>query len=253
VLCSAALLSASADTELETIPNSSFLEVSMLRHKALIFLPALVILVSCGGQDRNAINTYFKAIRIRDNPTMAAVSTVEFPERVASWDIIEIGPGSVEPFMLNDLNRNLRQANLALRHIAERDYLFLSDNQHHYKRYMARIEKNPDAELEGELAEFDREFREIRKKAEAAEKAVEKANEELKNENRAVALSLMGSAVTDGLDGDVTTKLAQVVVTRPEGEQTYQITLKYYNLVNQQTQAEVRSRWIITEVQKSPS
>ncbi len=224
----------------------------MLRHKAFMFSLALVILVSCGGQDRNAINTYFKAVRIRDNPTMAAVSTVEFPERVASWDIIEIGPDSVEPFMLNEMNRNLRAANLDLRHMAERDYLFLSDNQHHYKRYMARLEKDPDAEFEGELAEFDREFREIREKAEEAEKAVDKANRELQEEKRAVALSLMGSVVTDGLDGDVTTKQAQVVVTTATGKEAYRLTLKNYNLVNQQTQANVRSRWIITEVQKIP-
>ena len=137
-----------------------------------------------------------------------------------------------------------------LQYIAEKDYLFLSDNQHFYRRYKVRIERNPDADFKGELAGFHKEFKEIRKQGEEAEKAVEIANREFQREKLVAGISLMGSTVTNDLDGEVITKEAQVNVTTPAGEKSYRITLKYYNLVNQQNQAKIRSRWIVTDVRE---
>jgi hypothetical protein len=213
----------------------------------------VLVLVSCGGPDQQALNTYFKAVRNKDKPAMAAVSAVDFPETVQSWQIIEIGPESVTPSPLKGLRRTLREANMDLKYIAEKDYLFLSDNQHLYRRHKAQIEKNPDAEFKGELAEFHQEFQEIRKKGEEAEQAVEKATREFEREKLAAGISLMGATVTDDLDGEVLTKEARVNVKTPAGEKIYLITLKNYNLVNQQNQSKMRSRWIIAEVKEQGS
>jgi cellobiose-specific phosphotransferase system component IIB len=225
----------------------------MWKQKALILSPAILFLAACGGPDHQAINTYFKAVKNGDNAAMAAVSTVEFPETVQSWTVVEMGPESVSPFPLKELNRVLREARMDLEYIAEKDYTFLSDNQNLYKRYKAEIEKNPDAELEGELADFHQEFRDIRQKGEDAEKAVEKANREFEREKLMAGISLMGATVTDDLDGEVVTKEAVVNVMTSSGQKTYRIKLRNYNLVNQQNMANLRSRWIISDVEEGDS
>jgi hypothetical protein len=222
----------------------------MSRHKAIIVFSALVILVSCGGPDQRALNNYLKAVKNGDKVAMAGVSSVEFPETVESWNIMEVGPESVAPFPLKELSRKLREAKMDLQYIAEKDYLFLSDNQHLYRRYKVRIERKPDADFKGELGDFHRQFKEIRKQGEEAEKAVEIANREYQREKLVVGISLMGTMVTDHLDGEVITKEAEVNVTTPAGENSYLITLKNYNLVNQQNQAKIRSRWIVTDVRE---
>jgi hypothetical protein len=225
----------------------------MVKHTAVMLSSALVVLVSCGGPDQKALDTYFKSVRNGDRTALAGVSAIEFPEAVQSWHVVEIGPESVAPFPLKDLNRTLREAKMDLQFFAEKDYLFLSDNQHLYKRYKAEIEKNPDAELKGELGEFQREHLDIRKKGEEAERAVEEANRALQREKLAAGISLMGATVTDDLDGEVVTKEARVNVTTSAGEKSYLITLKNYKLVNQQHQANIRSRWIVADVQAQGS
>jgi hypothetical protein len=239
----------STDSTAFPYPHELCWRPTMSRTKPILVVLALAILVSCGGPDQQALNNYFKAVKNGDKITMAAVSSVEFPEAVESWRIIEMGPESVAPFRIKELDRTLREAKMDLQYIAEKDYLFLSDNQHLYRRYKVRIERNPDAEFTGELADFHKEFKEIRKKGEEAEKAVEIANREFQREKLVAGISLMGTAVTNDLDGEVATKEALVEVTTPSGEKTYRITLKNYDLVNQKTQAKIRSRWIVTEVQ----
>lgn len=216
----------------------------MLRHKTFLLLLTLVLLVSCGGPDQQALNTYFKACRNGDNPALSAVSSIEFPEKVTSWEIVEIGPESVVPFPLKELNLAKRLAEMDLKNIAEEDYLYVSDNQHLYKRYQAAIEKEPDAELKGELLEFQQKFTDIRKRGEEADKALEVANRALSREKSAAGISLMGATVTDQLDGEVAVKEAQVNVNG----KSYRITLKNYNLKDKQNN-NARSRWVITEIQ----
>ena len=127
----------------------------MLRHKSLMLPSALAIfvvcggLVACGGPDQKALDTYLKAVQSKDKMAMAAVATVNFPETVQSWQVVEMGPETVEPYPLKGMSRTLKEAEMDLKYIAEKDYLFLSDNQHHYKRYKAQLEKDPDTEFTG--------------------------------------------------------------------------------------------------------
>jgi hypothetical protein len=221
-----------------------------MRYTAVLLSTALVVLASCGGPDQKALDTYLGAVRNGNKTSQAAVSAMDFPETVHSWEVVEIGPESVEPFALKELNRVAREAKMDLQFYAEKDYLFLSDNQHLYKRYKAAIEKDPDVELKGELGEFQQEFLDIRKKGEEAERAMEEANRAVQREKLAAGISLMGATVTSDLDGDVMTKEARVKVTTSAGEKVYLITLKNYNLVNQQNQANLRSRWIVSSVEE---
>jgi hypothetical protein len=82
---------------------------------------------------------------------------------------------------------------------------------------------------------------------------MEEANRTVQREKLAAGISLMGATVTDELDGDVMTKEAHVNVTTSAGDKSYLITLKNYNLVNQQNQANLRSRWIVAGVKENRS
>ena len=228
----------------------------MLRHNSSMLPSALGILVvcgalvSCGGPDQKALDSYLKAVKSKDKVAMAAVSAVDFPETVQSWQVIEMNPETVEPCPLKDMARTLREAEMDLKYLAEKDYLFLSDNQHHYKRYKAQLEKDPDTEFSGELAEFHEEYTDIRSKATEAEKAVETAKRAYEREKMAAGISLMGGTATPAMDGDVAVRVARVNVTTSAGEKPYRITLKNYKLVNPESQAKMRSRWIVTSVEE---
>lgn len=228
----------------------------MLRRTSFPLIPALVVLVfgsglvSCGGPDQKALDTYLKAVKNKDKVAMAAVSSVEFPETVQSWEVVEIGTESVKPNPLKEMARTLKETEMDLKYIAEKDYLFLSDNQHHYKRYKAQLEKNPDTEFKGELAEFHKEYTEIRSKGAEMEKAVEVAKRAYEREKLAAGISLMGGTATPGMGGDVAVKEALVKVATSAGEKPYLITLKNYQLVSPEGQVKMRSRWIVTNVKE---
>jgi hypothetical protein len=232
------------------------MEVHMLRRKSFLLISALIILVfgsglvSCGGPDQKALDTYLKAVRNKDKVAMAAVSSVDFPETVQSWEVVEIGAESIEPNPLKNMARTLKEAEMDLKYIAEKDYLLLSDNQHHYKRYKAALEKDPDTEFKGELAEFHKEYTEIRSKGAEMEKAVEVAKRAYEREKLAAGISLMGGTASPGMAGEVAVKQALVNIVTSAGEKPYRITLKNYQLINPEGQVKMRSRWIVTSVEE---
>ena len=66
----------------------------MFRCRELAAFSSLILLLSCGGQEQQALSTFFDAVQSGDNTALAAVSAVEMPVKVQSWEIIEIEMGN---------------------------------------------------------------------------------------------------------------------------------------------------------------
>src|SRR3990172_13371365 len=88
----------------------------------------LALFVSCSGADQQAVTTFLTAVQGADEATLSGISLVKFPGSVTSWEILEIGPESKEPFLLAQIRDELSALEQQLEIKRERHANFLSDN-----------------------------------------------------------------------------------------------------------------------------
>lgn len=220
----------------------------MFRCRGLAAFSFLVLLLSCGGQEQQALGTFFDAEQSGDNTALAAVSVVEMPVDVQSWEIVEIGTESTETFNLPELLRAVRDAKREVDYHAEKMGIFMDDNKSIHKQYMDQLEKDPEAEFEGDLAEHQKKWEELLQVEKDLAATHKQANRAVEIERACAGVSLMGSAVNENLEGDVAIKQAQVNVNSGSEEKVYLFTLKNYSLFNTKNQIQQRSRWIIADI-----
>jgi hypothetical protein len=218
----------------------------MPRFKEIVVFVAAVFLFSCGGPETQAIKTFMNAVKSGDDAARAAVSTVDFPGDVGSWELVEISPETTVPCQLPELRKKLSSANQDKEFHAQKYGIFLDDNKQIHQQYLAQMEKNPDAELKGRLAEYKEELDKMDQEEKHLEQLVKDINRDLERSRSAAGISLMGATVTDNYDGDVGVVEASVLVD----DKPYTFTLRKYNLVNKANQSRPRSRWIIADIKQ---
>jgi hypothetical protein len=222
----------------------------MFRCRGLATFLFPVLLLSCGGQEEQALGVFFDAAQSGDNTALAAVSVMEMPVDVQSWEIVEIGEESTEDFKLPELLREMRDAKREVDYHAEKMGIFMDDNKSIHGQYIAQIEKDPEVELEGDLAEYQKKWEELLQVEKGLAADHKQANRAVEIERAGAGVSLMGSAVNEHLEGDVAIKQAQVNVNTGSEEKLYIFTLKNYSLFNTKNQIQQRSRWIIADIQE---
>jgi hypothetical protein len=218
----------------------------MLRYRELVIFVALACLFSCGGGETQAIKTFMSAVQAGDEAAQAAVSTVDFPGEVGTWEIVEVSPETTVPCQLPELREKLRAANQDVDYHAQKFGNFLADNKDLRERYESQIAKDPDYEFKGELAEYKAQWDELSQEEKRLAQIAKDTANEMDKKKAAAGISLMGATVTDDYDGDVAVKEAVVRVN----DELYTFTLSKYNLVNQVNQSRPRSRWIISDIKK---
>jgi hypothetical protein len=218
----------------------------MFKYGILIVLAVVFCFVSCGGQEETAIDTFLQAVKDKDETALGVVSSVGFPGDVSSWEIVEIGPEATETFHLPELRRKALNAKADLdMHVEKRGY-FMRDNARVYKEHQAVLQENPDAELKGDLAEFDEKWQEFLQEENSLGEKLQAANADVQREQNTATISLMGGSVTEVFEGDVLVREALVNVDQTP----YKITIRKYNLMDKTTNNRPRSRWIVTDIQK---
>lgn len=221
----------------------------MCRYGRLLVFSAMVCSLSCGGQEQKAIDTFLGAVQSGDEAARSAVSRVGFDEAFESWNVVEVGPESTEPFRLPELRRTAQEAKSDLDLQDEKNAYFIRDNRDIYERYQAQLQKDPDYQFKGDLAKFHEEWQERSEEQKRLEAELERVTTEMQRERATAAISLMGGSVTDDFEGEVAVREARVNVVHGEGGETpYRFTLRKYNLVNKTTNHSPRSRWIITGI-----
>ena len=69
----------------------------------LVLAPIVALLVSCAPPEQGVLNTFIGAVQAGNEDAVASVSVVTFPGKVTSWELVELGPESTEPFGLAGL------------------------------------------------------------------------------------------------------------------------------------------------------
>lgn len=210
-----------------------------------VSLGAASIVLSCGGGERTIVKTFFDAVQGGDADAAARVSVVEFPDEVSSWEIVEVGPEFAEPFPLDTMHKKFLELEDEVETKKSADQTFLEANLEVYQEYRKRTENNPDAELEGKLAEFKSELDTRLAAQDELEKALEKLREEMKQLREAATLSL-NTAVNERYSGEVKGKELHLNVNG----KSYRLVLKRYELVDSERNITPISRWIITGIEE---
>jgi len=209
-----------------------------------IFIAALGL--SCAGEPgERALTTFGNAVQSGDELAAEQVSLVEFPGKVSTWEIIEIGPESSEPFQLMNLIEERREMAKELEAMIAKTNNFLQDNEELSYEYKALTDKDPERTFTGELEVFDEEFTALLKDQTDQDAKIEEAGDAIDALKAAAALSTSTPGVGSTFDGDVLERTAKV---KADGKD-YTITLKHYVLINTEHNIRPMTKWIITDIQ----
>ena len=201
--------------------------------------------LSCTGEPgERALTTFGNAVQAGDKTAAAQVSLVEFPGEASTWEIIEIGPESSEPFPLMKLLDERKEMEKDLEAMVETTTAFLQENEDAYYEYKPRKDKDPDTEFTGKLKEFDEEFGALMKKQTDQDDKITDAGTAIDALKKAAALSTNTPGLGASYDGDVLERTAKVKFD----DQDYSVTLKHYML--QRDNMKPMTRWIITDIRE---
>ena len=131
----------------------------MLRLRTLAIIMVLLG-VACSGGQQEVISSFLTAVQTGNEDAADATSLVEFPGDVESWEIVEVGPVSSEPFAIAGLELKLSELSRERRTKKDNNAYFVQDNRRAYDDYTAKREKDPEYEFSGEAAEFQKEWEE---------------------------------------------------------------------------------------------
>ena len=219
-----------------------------MRNVQILALFSIAALgLSCSGQPgERALTAFGNALQAGDEAAAAQVSLAEFPGKVSTWEIVEIGPESSEPFPLLKLLEERTAMAKELEAMVGKTNLFLQDNEELYYQYKPRKDKDPETEFTGKLKEFDEGFSALMKAQTDQDQKIRDAVKAIDAVKKAAALSTSTPGLGARFDGDVLERAAKVKLD----DKDYTVTLKQYALVNTEHNIRPMTRWIITEIQE---
>jgi hypothetical protein len=221
----------------------------MGRIRLLVILSILVLMVSCSGGEQQILKTFFIAVQGGDNATLSGISVVKFPGTVSSWEILEVGPDSKEPFTLAAKRAEYLELEKSVKKAQADNEAFLQDNSKQAAEYQKRIVADPEYKFTGDMAEFQTEWKARMAAQHEAEAKLDGSRREVEHLRDAAALSL-NTSVNDNFKGDVEGKTVRLKVNDGTGDKIYSFTIQRFNLSDAERNLTPMSRWVITGIQK---
>ncbi len=221
----------------------------MHRTRDLVVFSALICLLACaGGEEKQILSRFFTACGSGDNATVASVSLVGFPTKCESWEVVRVDEETTEPFRMPDLRRKLAEAKQERDIQYEKGKYFLEDNYGDIDEIQIQLEKNPDYEFKGKLAEIRAEWDKVVQERKDLERKVQVLNRELGKELKVAQMSLMRDMDVQKLNGEVLAKDVLVNIESESGKNAYTFTLQKYDLIDSASGRSIPSRWIIVAI-----
>ncbi len=224
----------------------------MRRERALgafLTLSAL-FLVSCSEPERQVVDSFFTAIQARNESAEKAVSIVPFPGKVRSWEIVEIGEETVEPFALPELQAKVEELSKERRKVKERNDAFVEEHKSAFEKYEAKKKEDPEYTFQGEMADFQREWEKLKDEQEELDHTEIDLMKQVERLRTAAGLSV-NYKVKEDFQGEVRKKIVKVKVGDGSADETYALTLQKFSLVNEKKNINPIGRWVITEIQET--
>jgi hypothetical protein len=222
----------------------------MGRIRLLFIVSILALMVSCsGGGEQQILKTFFIAVQGKDSATLSGVSVVKFPGKVTSWEILEVGPESKDPFTLAAKRAKFLDLEKSVEKKTEENDAFIQENAKKAEEYQKRIATDPDYEFKGDMADFQTEWKTRVDDQKQLQANLEEARHEVDELRDAAALSL-NTLVNDNFKGDVVGTTVRVKVNDGTEDKIYWFTIQRFNLSDAERNLTPMSRWIITGIKE---
>jgi len=206
--------------------------------------------VSCATPEERIVDYFLTAVRDGQDEIVTRVSLVSFPEEdIQSWEIVEIGAESTEPYRLVEIrDEHFKAKEVYGAKTVENDE-FLRANEKDALRYQQKLKDDPDYKYaSGVMAEFQAVWEEKLETQKGLQNKVKEAEEVLEREKNAIRMST-SIPLKDSFKGNVTVKRAKVNVNGGSGAKTYILVLRKYNIKDSDTGLSPIAKWIITEIE----
>ena len=234
-----------------------------LRHPLVVL--SVLVLTSCSGTsaEQQLLTNFFRASRVRDNATLANISTVQFNPRsdgsVQDFEVTSVGEEQRRTLQIQQAMDEADKAKIAEGEFTQRKRAYQDDNVETLLRISAnQREKKP-------ITGKDSAVLEAWNKLTAEELAVKKrssaARAKVTSESSLAIGSLTAPGRPDidvkGMDIEVVSKQVTVnaQVKSPDGSQTTpkSLVFTFQRAIGKKDGQTNEGRWIITGMQQGPS
>jgi hypothetical protein len=232
--------------------------VSLFPFAAVIL--SMVALEGCASQpEKQLLERYFQAARVRDTGTLSNIATVSFSPiedgTVQGLTIESVGPEERRPLHLKALAKEQIDARAADEEFTKRKREYQDDNRASIDRVLKAERENTP--LRGRDLEVQSAWTKWRDETATHSRRVSEVNRQLGVERNIAVLSAMerGVPVDPALyDGEIVTK--DVIVRarvrkgdEPPAERRLFIRMTKVDLMNGPDDHQIKGRWIITDIE----
>lgn len=223
--------------------------------RTLMFVGLLSLLivaaVGCAAPEERIVDYFLGAVRDGNEDIMAGVSLVNFPNAdIESWEVVEIGPESTEPYRLPEVRAALYDAKQAYETKTEENDGFLRSNERNAIRYQQKRKEDPDYKFtRGAMADFQEVWEGMVEDQKELQSKVKEAKEALERERNCIRMSA-SIPLKESFKGDMAIKRVKVNVAGGSGTKTYSLTVRKYNIVDSDTGLSPAAKWIITNIEE---
>ena len=110
----------------------------MRNLRKMSFAVAIIVLTSCSGQEQRVLSNFFQAVQGGDETAVSRLSLTAFDGGVESWELIEIGTESVEPFELPAIHEQLMKKRSEVRVANEINANYAGDHRALFAAYQKK-------------------------------------------------------------------------------------------------------------------
>jgi hypothetical protein len=225
---------------------------------APIVFTAVFLTAGCGlggSIEKQTIDNFFRAARLRDNVTLSNISMAQFDPRtqgqVESTSLVSISEEQVTPLHLKELAKAQDEASKASAALNKEKLAYQGQHTDELNRVLAAEKKGQ--KLKGKDAAFQADWNKWRERTSTVEKTYSDAREKLAAERPVADVSVANSQNPIDpatYDGEIASKDCTVTATvnTPDGKhetRTLVITLQQVRL---KAEKPITGKWIITKI-----
>lgn len=223
----------------------------MTKLRYLLVSLALTCSWACGGPEHTTVDQFFRSAQSDDRPTLASMSAVGPPGKIAAWKVVEVSSRTTEPYELPELVERFETATSEREAVLEEGRKYLEDEVDALDQILPKLQEDPDYKFSGKIGEIQEEWTALVERRKEKERVFQELKRTVFQAKNLAAKSVMRQIPVEELSGDVAVTELLVHLT-PEGgedELPFAITLRKYDLMEAESDRVEPARWIITSIE----
>jgi len=219
------------------------------RSAAVGIMAGLVLASSaCAPAEKSVVDQYFRAIQANDNQTLTSFAVVNFDKPVDSWKIIQAGEENRSPATLPALAKQAKEVAAELAANKKEYNTYFLDHPSEVEE-VRELKKQEDAKIPSKLQQVADDWEQFSQKEKELKSTLAEIKDALAKEKKNVTLSVGQVDNLDTLSGERITKDIDIEVVSEGQTAAYVMTLRRYELEDDQSGRRMMSRWVIYDLQ----